>query len=93
MLAQLTTAIGRLERIDIINLLFSLAHLWEQYPCVPEYLNALKDVQKKSVRAGLPFTNNLLTAIGSSSLLKETHSKGPRHVGRQGSSRSDTQGL
>ena len=33
-------------------------------------MNALRDAQKKSVRAGLPFSNNLLTAIGSSSLLK-----------------------
>ena len=71
MLSQLTTASSGLKRVDIIDLLFSLTHLWEQDPRVPEYLNALKDVQKKSVRAGLPFTDDLLTAIGSSSLLKE----------------------
>ena len=70
MLAQLTTASGGLKRVNIIDLLFSLDHLWEQDPCVPEYLNALKDAQKKSVCAGLPFTDNLLTAIGSSPLLK-----------------------
>ena len=70
MLAQITTASGGLERVDIVDLLFSLAHLWEKYPRVPKYLNSLKDTQKKSVRAGLPFSDNLLTAIGSSSLLK-----------------------
>ena len=70
MLAQLTTASGRLEHVDIIKLLFSFVHLWEQDPCVPEYLNTLKDAQKKSVRAGLPFSDDLLTVIGSSSLLK-----------------------
>ena len=70
MLAQLTTASGRLERVDIVDLLFSLAHLWEQDPRAPEYLNSLKEAQKKSVRAGLPFLDDLLTAIGSSSLLK-----------------------
>ena len=43
MLAQLTTASGGIERVDIIDLLFSLAHLWKQDPRVPEYLNALKD--------------------------------------------------
>ena len=43
MLAQLTTASGRLKRVDIVDLLFSLAHLWEQDPRVPEYLNALRD--------------------------------------------------
>ena len=42
----------------------------EQDPCVPEYLNALRDAQNKFVRAGLPFSDDLLTAIGSSSLLK-----------------------
>ena len=46
------------------------ARLWEQDPRVPEYLNSLKDAQKKSVRAGLPFSDNLLTAIVSPSLLK-----------------------
>ena len=74
MLAQLTTASGGLERVDIVDLLFSLAHLWEQDPRVPEYLNALKDTQRKSVRAGLPFSEDLLTAIGSSSLLKANSS-------------------
>ena len=70
MLAQITTASGGLERVNIVDLLFSLAHLWEQDPRVPKYLNALKDAHKKSVRAGLPFSDDLLTAIGSSSLLK-----------------------
>ena len=70
MLAQLTTASGGLERVDIIDILFSLARLLEQDPRVPEYLNALKDAQKKFVCAGLLFTDNLLTLIGSSSLLK-----------------------
>ena len=70
MLAQLTKVSGGLERVNIFDLLFSLAHLWEQDPRVPEYLNALKDAQKKSVRAGLPFSDDLLTVIGSSSLLK-----------------------
>ena len=70
MLYQLTTASGGLKRVDIIDLLFSLAHLWEQDPRVPKYLNALKDAQRNSARAGLPFTDDLLTAIGSSSLFK-----------------------
>ena len=70
MLAQLTTASCGIERVDIIDLLFSLAHLWEKDPRVPDHLNALKDAQKKSVRASLPFTDDLLTTIGSSSVLK-----------------------
>ena len=45
MLDQLTTASGGLKRVDIVDLLFSLAHLWEQDPRVSEYLNALRDAQ------------------------------------------------
>ena len=44
--------------------------LWEQDPHVPEYLNGLRDCQKKSKRAGLPFLDDLLAAISSYSLLK-----------------------
>ena len=60
MLAQITTASGRLERVDTVDLLFPLAHLWEQDPRVREYLNSLKDAQNKSLRAGLPLSDDLL---------------------------------
>ena len=36
MIAQITTSSGVLERVDIVDLLFSLARLWEQDPRVPE---------------------------------------------------------
>ena len=55
MLAELTKASGGLERVDTVNLLVSLTQLWEQDPCITEYLNGLRDVQKKAKRAGLPF--------------------------------------
>ena len=44
--------------------------LWEQDPHVPEYLNGLRDCQKKAKRAGLPFLDDLLAAIAYYSLLK-----------------------
>ena len=44
-LAQLTTASGGLKRVDIFDLLFSLAHLWEQDPCVPECVQVLGDAR------------------------------------------------
>ena len=70
MLSKLTKAIGVLERIDTVDLLVSITQLWEQDPRVPEYLNGLRDGQKKSKRAGLPFSDKLFSTIASSSLLK-----------------------
>ena len=70
MLADLTNASGDLKRIDTVDLLVSLTQLWEQDPRVPEYLNGLRDGQKNSNRAGLPFSDNLLAAVASSLLLK-----------------------
>ena len=69
-LSKLTKAIGVLERIDTVDLLVSITQLWDQDPRVPEYLNVLRDGQKKSKRAGLPFSDKLLSTIASSSLLK-----------------------
>ena len=70
MLADITKASGGLERVNTVDLLVSLTQLWEQNPRVPEYLNGLRDGQKNSKRSGLPFSDNLLSAIASSSLLK-----------------------
>ena len=55
MLAEMTKASGGLERVDTVNLLVSLTQLWELEPRVPEYLNRIRDSQKKAKRAGLPF--------------------------------------
>ena len=68
--AKLTKASGGLERVDTINLLVSLTQLWEQDPHVPDYLNRLRDGQKKANCVGLPFSDDLLSAITSSLLLK-----------------------
>ena len=60
MLTELTKASGGL----------SLTQLWEQDPRIPEYLNGLRYSHKKAKRADLPFLDDLLSAIASSSLLK-----------------------
>ena len=70
MLSEITISISGLERVDTVDLLVSLTQLWDKYPRVPEYLNGLRDGQKKANRADLPFSENLLVAITSSSLLK-----------------------
>ena len=70
MLTELTKASSGLKRVDTVNVLVSLTQLWEQEPRVPEYLNRLRDGQKKAKRTGLPFSDYLLTAIASSLLLK-----------------------
>ena len=70
MLAKLTKVSGGLEQVNTVNLLVSLTQLWEQDPLVPEYLNGLRDGQKNTKRAGLPFLEDLLAAITYSFLLK-----------------------
>ena len=70
MLSERTKAIGGLKRVDTVDLFVSLTQLWEKKTRVPEYLNGLRNVQKKAKRAGLPFSDDLLAAIASSSLLK-----------------------
>ena len=74
MLTELTKSSGGLERVDTVDLLVSLTQLWEQDPRVPEYLNGLRDGQKKAKRAELPFLDDLLAAITSSLLLKANYS-------------------
>ena len=69
MLQQLETSSGGLERVDLVAELFNFFTRWEQDPRIPEFLVHLKDLQKKSVRGGLPFSGDLLTGIGSKSLL------------------------
>ena len=70
MLAELTKASGGLKQVNTVDLLVSLTQLWEKDPRVPEYLNWLRDGQEKAKRAGLPFLDDLLSAIASSLLLK-----------------------
>ena len=70
MLAEITKAIGSLEGVDAVDLLVSLTQLWDQDPRIPEYLNGLRDGQKKENRASLLFSDNLLAVLASSSLLK-----------------------
>ena len=70
MLSDLTKAISGIEKVDTVDLLVSLMQLWEQDPRVPEYLNGLRDGQKKAKRASLPFSDDLFVAITSSLLLK-----------------------
>ena len=63
MLDEINKASGGLKLVDTVDLLVSLTQLWEQEPRIPEYLNGLRDGQKKAKRAGLPFSDNLLSAI------------------------------
>ena len=78
MLAELTKASGGLKQVNTVDLLVSLTQLWEKDPRVPEYLNGIRDGQKKAKRAGLPFLDDLLSTIASSSLLKTNSSRKDR---------------
>ena len=82
--SNLTKSSGSHNQADTVNLLVSLTQLWEQDPHVPEYLNGLRDGQKRENLVGLLFSDNLLAAITSSLLLKANSStKGrPKWDGR-----------
>ena len=45
---------GGLEATDIVSLLLATPGWWAKDPRVSEYINRLKDAQKKLVRATLP---------------------------------------
>ena len=67
--ARLKCGSGGLEATDIVSLLSATLGLWADNPRFPEYINHLKDTQKKSVRSKLPIDNKWLAAIVTSSLL------------------------
>jgi hypothetical protein len=69
MLQHLATSTAGLEATDIVTLLVDMQSWWEEDPRVPEYINKLKDAQKKALRAALPITNEWLVATASKSLL------------------------
>ncbi len=66
MLQYLVTSTSGLEATDIVSLFVEMQTWWEADPRTPEYINRLKDAQKK---AGLPITNEWLVATASKSLL------------------------
>ena len=68
--ARLKSGSGGLEATDIVSLLSATLGWWAEDPCVPEYINKLKDAQRKSVRASLPISDKWLAAIATGSLLE-----------------------
>ena len=66
---QLKTGSGGLEATDIVSLLSAMLSWLANDPCVPEYVNLIKDAQKKSICANLPISNMWLAAIATGLLL------------------------
>ena len=67
--ARLKGSSGGLKATNIVSLLLATLGWWTEDPCVLEYINRLKDAQKKSVRAKLPINDAWLAAIATGSLL------------------------
>ena len=59
---------GSLEATNNVSLLSSMLRWWSNNPRVPEYVNRLKDAQKKSIGANLPISDMWISAIGTGSL-------------------------
>ena len=73
MLLKITKASGGLKWVDTVDLLVSLTQMWEQDPSVIKSFNGLRNGQKKAKRVSLPFSDDLLAAITSYSLLKSNY--------------------
>ena len=54
---------------DVIMLLLCLPYFWKINTCVLEYINTMEDVQKKALWSGIPFSDELLAAFATHSLL------------------------
>ena len=54
---------GSLDATDIVSLLSAMLGWWANNPRVPEYMNHLKDTQKKFVQSKLPIDNMWLATI------------------------------
>ena len=67
--ARLKSGSGGLEATDIVSLLSATLGWRAEDPRVPEYINKLKEAQRKSVRASLPINDKWLEAIATGSLL------------------------
>ena len=62
---------GGLERADIISLILRLPYFWTRNTHILEYINAIEEAQKKLLQAGCPFSNYLITAFVTHSLLTD----------------------
>ena len=70
-LQLLTKQSGGLERLDVVNLLAKIPTLWATDPRVPEYINTIKDAQRKVLRAALPMSDDHLAAFATTLILAE----------------------
>ena len=59
-----------LDRPAGVELILGLHKLWEADPRVPQFIINMEEAQKKSVRAQLPITDNMLAAFATFMLLK-----------------------
>eukprot|EP00804_Cyclotella_cryptica_P029094 CCRYP_005281-RA/>CCRYP_005281-RA protein AED:0.19 eAED:0.20 QI:0/0/0/0.71/0.16/0/7/0/1210 len=69
MLDHLALNMPGLEATDIISLSVDMQSWWQDNPRVSEYINKLKEAQKKAACANLPLMNAWLSATASLSLL------------------------
>jgi hypothetical protein len=60
---------GSLHAPDMVSLTIQMSQYYEGTPIIPEYIQLLKDAQRKAARASLPVTNQTLTILASTALL------------------------
>ena len=69
LLNHLRNRSGGLHALDIVLLTIQMSQYYEGTPIIPEYIQLLKDAQRKAARAGLPATDQTLTILAYTALL------------------------
>jgi hypothetical protein len=69
LLNHLCACSGGLHALDMVLLIIQMSQFYKGAPNIPKYIQLLKDAQRKMARAGLPVTNQPLTALASTVLL------------------------
>ena len=60
---------GGLQVLDMVLLTIQMSQYYKGTPIIPEYIQLLKDAQRKATRAGLLVTDQTLTILAFTALL------------------------
>ena len=69
LLAHLNNLCGGLHDIDVLSLKNEMQHYYMDMEGIPKYVNALKDVHKRSKRFGNPITKDTQVIIAINTML------------------------
>ena len=69
LLNHLCAHLGGLHAVDMVTLTLQMSKYYKGVPDVPEYIQMVKDAQRKAAQIGLPVTDQTLLILASAALL------------------------